>query len=94
MAARHQLLGEGLTDEAALLGAVCLSGAYAKDINLTRDAPPRHIFIMSPPDMDEATYAVLNLVGRPEAYGARGTTGIQRVESFIQGYAGGVAACS
>src|SRR5215475_1406080 len=89
MAVRHQLFNRSLDDAAALLAASCYSGAYAKDINVTQGRK----FSLSPPDMDEATNAVLNLVGLDDAYGSRGTTGLDRVLSFVKGYNGGLSVC-
>jgi hypothetical protein len=43
--------------------------------------------------MDEATSAVLGLVGLDRAFGARGTTGLQRVQGFVRGYSLGRTAC-
>jgi predicted metalloprotease len=93
MAARHQFFQRSVDDRAGLLSAICYSGAYAKDINLqTTDAV--HKFILSPPDMDEATSAVLNLVELNRAFSARGTTGVQRIQSFVTGYGKGLSACT
>lgn len=92
LAARHQFRGDDTTGQDDLLGAICMAGSYVKDINLS-DRQPGHEFILSPPDMDEATFAVLTLVNQDDAYGARGTTGLQRVQSFIDGYWGGVRSC-
>jgi hypothetical protein len=36
---------------------------------------------------------MLNLVGLDQSYGARGTTGLQRVQSFVKGYGGGLSVC-
>ena len=66
------------------MAAVCYAGAYADDINRS-DHDAAHPYILSPPDMDEATSAVLELVGSDRAFGARGTTGLQRVQEFVQG---------
>lgn len=93
LAARHQLDAGDVTSADALLEAICDTGAYAKDVNLA-SGDADHPFVLSPPDMDEATSAVLNLVQLDQAYGARGTTGLQRVRSFVKGYAGGLSACS
>lgn len=90
LAVRHELFNRSLDDSGALLAASCYTGAYAKDINV--DDPNRK-FTLSPPDMDEATNAVLSLVGLDQAYGSRGTTGLDRVLSFVQGYNGGLHAC-
>jgi len=89
MAVRHQLFNRSLDDAAALLAASCYSGAYAKDINVAQGRK----FSLSPPDLDEATNAVLNLVGLDDAYGSRGTTGLDRVLSFVKGYNGGLSVC-
>ena len=52
-----------------------------------------HKYILSPPDMDEATAAALDLVDLNTAFGTRGTTGLDRVQAFVKGYSGGLAAC-
>jgi predicted metalloprotease len=95
LAVRHQLFNRSLDDGAALLAAGCYTGAYAKDINVPANTrrPDDRQFILSPPDMDEATSAVLRLVASDQAYGARGTTGLDRVLSFIKGYNGGLGVC-
>ena len=92
LAVRHQLFGGRVDDKDALLAAVCYTGAYAKNINLPAGSDTQP-FVLSPPDMDEATSAVLNLVGQDAAFGDRGTTGLQRVQSFVKGYTGGLSAC-
>jgi predicted metalloprotease len=92
MAVRHQLFGRSTDDGPALLAASCYTGAYSKDINL-ENGDSTHPFILSPPDMDEATSAMLNLVGEDSTYGARGTTGLQRIQSFVKGYNGGLSVC-
>jgi predicted metalloprotease len=89
MAVRHQLFKRPTDDRDALLAASCYTGAYAKDINVDTGKP----FLLSPPDMDEATSAMLNLVGQDNTYGARGTTGLQRIQSFVKGYQGGLSVC-
>jgi predicted metalloprotease len=88
MAARHQFFNAAIDDRAGLLAAVCYTGAYAKSINKASGT-----FVLSPPDMDEATYAILNLVPEPQAYGARGTTGLQRIQAFVKGYFGALSSC-
>lgn len=95
LAVRHQLFNRSLDDAAALLAASCYAGAYAKDINVpaTTKRPSNRQFILSPPDMDEATSAFLSLVGQEQAFGARGTTGLDRVVSFVKGYSGGLSVC-
>jgi hypothetical protein len=92
LAVRHQLFERSTDDAAALLAASCYTGAYAKDVNL-ESGTSTHPFILSPPDMDEATSAMLNLVGEDSTYGARGTTGLQRIQSFVKGYNGGLSVC-
>jgi predicted metalloprotease len=88
MAARHQFFDASTDDRAGLLAAVCYTGAYAKSINKATGT-----FVLSPPDMDEATYAILNLVPQAQAYGARGTTGLQRIQAFVKGYFGALSSC-
>jgi predicted metalloprotease len=94
LAVRHQLFNRSLDDGPALLAASCYAGAYAKDINIP-SGTPGHTgeFILSPPDLDEATSAVLRLVGQDQAFGARGTTGLEREQSFVKGYDGGLGVC-
>jgi predicted metalloprotease len=89
LAVRHQLFKRSNDGPDALLAASCYTGAYAKDINLAAGKT----FLLSPPDMDEATSAMLNLVGQDNTYGARGTTGLQRIQSFVKGYQGGLSVC-
>ena len=92
MAVRHQLFGKTLDTAEALLAAACYVGAYAKDINVepSSSAPQ---FVLSPPDLDEATSAMITLVGSDQAFGARGTTGLQRIQSFVKGYNQGLGSC-
>lgn len=92
MAVRHQLFNRGTDGTAALLSAACYSGAYAKNINVAQGTNTQ-TFVLSPPDMDEAVSAMLNLVALDKAYGARGTTGLQRVQAFVKGYNGGLSVC-
>jgi predicted metalloprotease len=92
MAARTQFLHRPITDRAALLAAVCYAGAYTEDINRA-NVDAQHQYVLSPPDMDEATSAALNLVDLNSAFGARRTTGLERVQAFVTGYDGGLAAC-
>lgn len=92
MAARHQFFHRSVDDQDGLLSAVCYSGAYARDINRAQ-GDKAHPFVLSPQDMDEATSAVLNLVGLNAGYSARGTTGVQRIQSFVTGYGHGLSAC-
>jgi predicted metalloprotease len=92
MAVRHQFFDRSLDGQDALTAAVCYTGAYAKDINLT-DFDTQHQFILSPADLDEAASSMLNEVGKPQAFGARGTTGLDRVQDFVRGYRGGLSGC-
>jgi predicted metalloprotease len=92
MAARHQFFGGSTDDRAGLMAAICYSGAYAHDINRAH-GNKTHTFLLSPPDMDEATLAELQLVPMDSAFGARDTTGLQRVQEFVKGYARGLSAC-
>jgi predicted metalloprotease len=92
LAVRHQLFAGSIEDRNALLAAACYSGAYSKDVNLAQN-DGEHSFLLSPPDMDEATSAMLNLVGEDRSFGARGTTGLQRVQAFVKGYQGGLSVC-
>lgn len=89
MAVRHQLFGRTLDDKAALLAAGCYAGAYSKSIN----DPNAQGFALSPPDMDEATNAVFTLVSSDRAFGGRGTSALDRINSFNKGYFGGLSAC-
>ena len=43
--------------------------------------------------MDEATSAVLTLIGSDRAHGARGTTSQARVLALVKGYEHGLGAC-
>ncbi len=52
-----------------------------------------HDFTLSPADLDEATSAMLDQVGKPNAYGARGTSGLDRIQAFVKGYKGGLSVC-
>jgi predicted metalloprotease len=95
LAVRHQMFNRSLDDGPALLAAICYTGAYAKSINVpqTQKLPDGRSFYLSPPDMDEATNAVLSLVGQDQVFGARGTTGLDRVLSFVKGYEDGLSVC-
>jgi predicted metalloprotease len=90
LAVRHQLLSGSLDDHGSVIAASCYAGAYAADINT--DNPPGG-FALSPPDMDEATAAIIKLVPLDKAYGAHDTTGLQRIQSFTKGYFGGLSSC-
>jgi predicted metalloprotease len=87
-AVRHQLFNLAIDDGAALLAAACYVGAYSKSINTGTQG-----FQLSPPDLDEATSAMMTLVPMEQAFGARDTTGLQRVQAFVKGYHGGLSVC-
>ena len=91
MAARHQFFDGSVDDGDGLAAAVCYAGAYAEDINVESSATQQ--FVLSPPDLDEATSAVLSLVDLDTAFGARGTTGLTRVGSFVTGFDEGLHSC-
>jgi len=91
LAVRHQLFNRSLDDKDALIAAGCYAGAYSKSINV--DATTSKGFVLSPPDMDEATSAVFTLVSQDKAFGARGTSNLDRIGSFNKGYFGGLSAC-
>ena len=93
MAVRHQLFDRSLDDGAALEAAVCYSGAYAKDINLSDDPSKSRFILLSPADLDEATSSMLDQVGKPIAFGDRGTSGLDRIQAFVKGYRGGLSVC-
>jgi hypothetical protein len=93
LAVRHQLFGRDLANADALVAAGCYAGAYSKSINVVTPSDPDRTFTLSPTDMDEATSAVLTMVGDPLAYGARGTTALDRIDSFVKGYFGGLQVC-
>lgn len=88
LAVRSQLK-VSIDGTAALLAASCYLGAYASDINdVTRSG-----FALSPQDMDEATVTVLKTVADPAVFGARNTSGFQRIGAFKKGYFGTLTAC-
>lgn len=87
-AVRHQLFNLAIDDGAALLAAACYVGAYSKSVNTGTQG-----FQLSPPDLDEATSAMMTLVPMEQAFGARDTTGLQRVQAFVKGYNGGLSVC-
>ena len=91
MAARHQFFGKPIEDADGLSAAICYAGAYSQNVNVPTD--PDQQFQLSPPDLDEATSAVLNLVELDSAFGSRGTSGLSRVSSFVTGYDEGLHPC-
>lgn len=90
MAVRTQLFQADTQDRDAILAASCYGGAFTASINTDE---PNGGFALSPPDMDEATAAVIRMVPEPEAYGAHGTTALDRIQSFTKGYFGGLPSC-
>ena len=92
MAAQYQFSKAPVTTREALLAAVCYSGAYAADINIDQ-GDAAHPFVLSAPDMDEATSAVLDLVSDEHAFSPRGTSALDRVKSFVTGYTEGLSGC-
>jgi predicted metalloprotease len=93
LAVRHQLFNRSMVDAAGLTSAICYTGSYGKDTNLADDPSQSRFLLLSPADLDEAVSAMLNLVGSDRAFGARGTTGLDRIQSFVKGYKGGLSAC-
>jgi hypothetical protein len=96
LAVRAQFFSGSMDNQAALLAAACYTGAYAKDINLALSDPAAKTkdIILSPSDLDEAVSSMLDLVPDPRAFGARGTTGLERIQSFVTGYFSGLHGCS
>jgi predicted metalloprotease len=92
MAVRHQLFDRSLDDKSALTSAVCYTGAYAKDVNVEVGTAGKDI-TLSPADLDEATSSMLDQVGKNQAFGDRGTTGLDRIQAFVKGYRGGLSVC-
>ena len=93
LAVRHQFFGADMDNTKALQAAVCYSGAYAKDINVP-SGTTGHEFTLSPSDLDEAVSALLDLAGQDRAFGARGTTGLDRIQAFNQGYKQSLSSCN
>lgn len=92
MAVRHQLFNRPLDGKEALIAAVCYTGSYAKDINVDSSTGGKQIYL-SPADLDEATSAMLDQVGRSQGFGDRGSTGLDRIQAFVKGYRGGLSTC-
>jgi predicted metalloprotease len=93
MAVRHQLFDRDTTGKDALVAAICYTGAYAKDVNVDPETHKDKDLTLSPADLDEASSAMLDQVGRSQAFGDRDTTGLDRIQAFVKGYRGGLAAC-
>ncbi len=93
MAVRHQLFARDTTGKDALVAAICYTGAYAKDVNVDPETHKDKDLTLSPADLDEASSAMLDQVGRAAAFGARDTTGLDRIQAFVKGYRGGLSVC-
>ena len=93
LAVRHQLFAQTMIDKPALLAAVCYTGAYAKDVNIPSDPTHERFLILSPSDLDEAVSGLLDEAGRSQAFGSRDTTGLDRIDAFVQGYNGPLSSC-
>jgi predicted metalloprotease len=90
MAVRKELFNASTDDHAAVLAAGCYSGAFTAALN---SSTPPSTFQLSPPDMDEATAAVIKLVPLDRAYGSHGTSALERIQAFTKGYFGGLDGC-
>ena len=84
-AVRKQL-GRTVNGEDALLGSICLAGAYARAAFERKPGQGQGKIILSPGDLDEAVQALLNYVGATGFFEARGTVGFDRVASFRKGF--------
>lgn len=82
-------LGRTVSGEEALIGSICLAGAYASDV--FRRVRPQGISL-SPGDLDEAIQALLNFAGSAGFFEASGTVGFDRVTAFRKGF-GDIKAC-
>jgi len=91
-AVRHQLFKRDMTGGDALLAGLCYTGAYAKDINVPSGTAGKGL-TLSPADLDEGVAATLDEVPQDTAFGARGTTGLKRIQAFIKGYKADLSAC-
>jgi predicted metalloprotease len=85
--AARKRVGQSVNGDRALIGSICLAGAYAGDVfNLRR---PKAI-VLSPGDLDEAIQALLEFAGKEgyfETTGTVGTVGFERVDAFRRGFA-------
>lgn len=91
-AVQHQLDGRNLDDRAAVTAAVCYTGAYAKNVNVAT-ATNHQLLTLSPSDLDEAVSVLLNRSLQEQSFGERGSTGLDRVQAFVHGYANGFGSC-
>jgi hypothetical protein len=85
-------LGKDPTTGQALLSASCYQGAYAATRNV-ESTPAGAVITLSPADMDEASVALLLLIGQDDAFGSRDTQGFDRIRAFITGYFNSISAC-
>jgi predicted metalloprotease len=82
-------LAQTVNGEEALLGSICLAGAYAGDVFGRKRSGA---IVLSPGDLDEAIQATLNFAGNSGFFEARGTVGFDRVAAFRKGF-GNIATC-
>jgi predicted metalloprotease len=82
-------LGKTVNGEDALLGSICLSGAYAGDVFNRRRTGG---IVLSPGDLDEAIQALLNFAGKSGFFDATGTVGFDRVSAYRKGF-GDIRSC-
>jgi predicted metalloprotease len=81
-------VGQSVNGERALVGSICLAGAYAGDVFNRRRQ--NALIVLSPGDLDEAIQALLEFAGRDGFFGASSTIGIvgfERVDAFRRGFA-------
>jgi predicted metalloprotease len=83
--AARKRLGQSVNGEPALIGSICLAGAYAGDVFNRRRAP--NAIVLSPGDLDEAIQAVLDFAGKEGFFDASRTVGFERVGAFRRGFA-------
>ncbi len=89
--AARKRLGQSVNGEQALLGSICLSGAYAGAVFKRR--PGDEGIRLSPGDLDEAIQALLDFAGKEGFFDASGTVGFERVTAFRKGFAD-IKSCS
>jgi predicted metalloprotease len=82
-------LNETINGEEALVGSICLAGAYSGDVFHRRRS---NALQLSPGDLDEAIQALLNFAGKPGFFEANGTVGFDRVSAFRKGF-GDIRSC-
>jgi predicted metalloprotease len=84
-------LGQTVNGEEALLGSICLAGAYAGDVFNRRRTSA--LLQLSPGDLDEAVQALLNFAGKQGLFDANGTVGFDRVAAYRKGF-GSIKNCA